>query len=308
MAASAAAAGSQRLKADLALASCTLVWGATFVIVKNALADASPLAFIAVRFVAAAALMALIFRRVLKRTTIRESAAGACIGIFMFAGYGLQTAGLAYTSPSKAAFITGTSVVMVPVLQAMVWRVRVSPWVAAGVAAAVAGLYLLTVPAAGLARLNRGDLLVGGCAVMFAVHILVTGYFSPRYSTGALAFDQIATTALLASLGVPLAKVAHWETPHLRLTPELAAAVAVTSALATALAFTAQVWAQRHTSPTHTAILFSLEPVFAGLTSFLWLHERLAERSLAGAALILVGILLAEVRGRKPVAAESVGS
>jgi len=96
-----------RLKADVALAMCTLVWGATFVVVKNALADASVLAFLAVRFVAATILMAAIFRRTLAQTTRAELIAGAWIGVFLFGGYVFQTLGLLYTTPSKAAFITG---------------------------------------------------------------------------------------------------------------------------------------------------------------------------------------------------------
>jgi drug/metabolite transporter (DMT)-like permease len=299
--------GSLRWKADLALAGCTLIWGATFVIVKDALADASTLVFIAVRFIFAPLLLAIIFWRTLAKTTAKETLAGISIGLFMFAGYVFQTAGLLYTTPSKAAFITGTSVVMVPVLHAIFWRSRIGMWVIAGVIAATIGLYFLTVPPAGFTHLNRGDILVFGCAISFAMHILVVGHFSPKYSPGALAFHQIATTGVLAWIALPIASAAHWEAPRFHSTPQLWVAIFVTAVLATDLCFYVQVWGQQHTSPTHTAILFSLEPVFAWLTSYLLVGERLSHRALVGAVLILAGIILAEMRSPTAAAPESPG-
>jgi drug/metabolite transporter (DMT)-like permease len=298
---------SSRLKADLALGACTLVWGATFVLVKGALRDASVFAFIATRFVISTALMALIFQRALKKTTRAEIRAGSLIGILMFSGYVFQTVGLLSTTPSKAAFITGSSVVMVPILHGIFWRSRIGMWVWAGVASALAGLYLLTVPKTGLTGLNHGDLLVGGCAVAFALHILFVGHFSPKYSVGALSFFQVAATAALSLVALPLVTVLRWEPFRFRLSPDLLLALVVTAAFATAFAFSVQVWAQKRTTPSHTAILFSLEPVFAGLTSFLFFGERLSTRALIGAALILLGIVLAEMMGPAPAAAESPG-
>src|SRR5713226_1494587 len=165
----------QRLKADLALVLCTLLWGATFVIVKNALADASVFAFMAVRFSLAALLMALIYRSALRRLARAEVWAGAQIGFFMFTGYAFQTRGLISTTPSKAAFITGSGVVLVPVLMRVFWGRRINRWVWGGALAALVGLYYLTVPPAGFTGLNTGDLLVFICAVMFALHIIFVG-------------------------------------------------------------------------------------------------------------------------------------
>lgn len=255
----------------------------------------------------ATALMALIFQRALKKTTRAEIRAGAWIGMLMFTGYVFQTVGLLSTTPSKAAFITGSSVVMVPILQGIFWKSRIGAWVWAGAAAALAGLYLLTVPKMGLTGLNHGDLLVGCCAVAFALHILFVGHFSPKHSVGALSFHQVAATAALSLVALPIVTFTGWEPFRFRLSPELLLALVVTAAFATAFAFSVQVWAQKHTTPSHTAILFSLEPVFAGLTSFLFFGERLSFRALAGAALILTGIVLAEMKGGSPAAAESPG-
>jgi drug/metabolite transporter (DMT)-like permease len=296
---------STRLKADLALATCALVWGTTFVLVKNALADASVFAFLAARFILAGIVMAAIFWRSLKRMDAPEIRAGLWLGIFMFGGYAFQTLGLLGTTPSKAAFITGSSVVLVPIFHGIFWRSRIRAVVWVGALAALAGLYFLTVPREGLGQLNRGDLLVGGCAVVFAFHILFVGHYSPKHSVGALGFLQIVVTAVLSLLAMPIASAAHVEPMKFYPTGGLLFAIGLTAVLATALAFSIQIWAQQHTSPSHVAILFSLEPVFAGVASYFLLGERLLPRALAGAALILVGIVVAEMKGPAPAAMES---
>ncbi len=298
---------SKRLKADVALALCTVLWGATFVVVKGALADASVFVFIAVRFTLATLLMTAIFRRTLRQLTRAEVWAGAQIGFFMFTGYAFQTRGLIETTPSKAAFITGSGVVLVPVLMALFWGRRINRWVWGGALAALVGLYYLTVPPAGFSELNTGDLLVFVCAVLFALHIIFVGRYSPHHSVGALSLLQVATTAALALLALPVLTLTGWEPPRLHWTGELVSAVLITAVLATAVAFSVQVWVQQSTTATHTAILFSLEPVFAALTSYLVLGERLGRRALFGAGLILVGILLAELKGPTQAAAESPG-
>jgi drug/metabolite transporter (DMT)-like permease len=166
-------------------------------------------------------------------------------------------------------------------------------------------LYFLTVPREGLGRLNGGDLLVGACAVVFAIHILFVGHFSPKHSVGALTFFQIAMTAGLSLLAVPVASATHLEPARFHASGGVLIAIVVTALFATAFAFSIQIWAQQHTTPSHVAILFSLEPVFAGVTSYIWLGERLSGKALSGALLILAGILVAEIKGGAPVAAES---
>jgi drug/metabolite transporter (DMT)-like permease len=297
----------RRLKADLALALCALIWGATFVVVKDALAFASVFSFNTIRFTLAALVMGAVYLRALRKLDWATTVAGALIGFFMFAGYAFQTLGLKYTTPSKAAFITGASVVMVPVLLAIFWGRRVSRWAWGGAVAALFGLYFLTVPRSGFSALNTGDVLALGCAVMFAFHIILVARYSPRHSVAALSFLQVATTAVLTALCLPVLAVTRWEPPFVRWSPNLIAAVLITAVGATALCFSLQVWAQQYTSPTHTAILFSLEPVFAALTSLIVVHERLGARVLAGAILVFIGILLAELKGPAQAGADSPG-
>lgn len=296
----------RKLKADLLLISCTLIWGATFVLVKDALTNASVFAFLSLRFLLATVVLILMYGRELRAAGASGLRAGALVGCCMFGGYAFQTAGLALTTPSKAAFITGFFVVLVPLLLALFGSRRVPLWVWLGALSAFAGLYFLAVPASGLAALNRGDLLILACAFMFALHVISIGHYTIRYSPGALTLIQVATTTLFTILCVPLFALMGAERPRLIWTPGLLLAVIATGIFATALAFSVQVWAQQYTSANHAAIIFTLEPVFAGLTSFFFYHERLGARALGGAALILGGILVAELLGPAPAAESSV--
>ena len=297
---------SRKLKADLLLIFCTLIWGATFVLVKDALADASVFVFLALRFFLATVVLVFMYGRQLRTAGATGFRAGALIGCCMFGGYAFQTAGLALTTPSKAAFITGFFVVFVPILLALFGSRRAPIWVWLGALSAFIGLYFLAVPSSGLSALNRGDLLVLACAFMFALHVISIGHYSVRYPAGALTLIQVAVTALFTTLCVPLFSRFGIEQPRVMWTRGLLIAVVTTGIFATAVAFSLQVWAQQYTSANHAAIIFTLEPVFAGLTSFFFYHERLSARSLLGAVLILGGILVAELLGPTPASEASV--
>ncbi|MGH9789352.1 MAG: DMT family transporter [Candidatus Acidiferrales bacterium] len=285
-----------RVKADLALAGVVLIWGTSFVIVKTALDDASPLAFLLLRFAIAGLAMLALSWRSLATTKPGTLRAGAVIGFFLFAGFAFQTIGLHHTTPTKSAFITALSVPLVPLLLVFVLRHRPRWEVLAGIAAATLGMYLLTVPP-GTFEIARGDLLTLVCALAFAAHIVAIGRYAPRFGHSHLALWQILVALALFVLVVPVAGVTGLDPLEVRWSLRLLLALGVTGILATALAFSVQTWAQQFTLPTHTAILFSLEPVFAALTSFVVLRERLGGRGLLGAALILFGVLLVELRG-----------
>ena len=294
----------RKLKADLLLVACTLIWGASFVVVKGALADASVFAFLAIRFAVAASSLAILCFRDLRTLNGAALRAGAVMGCCMFGGYAFQTAGIELTTPSKAAFVTGVSVVLVPVFLGLFARQRIGRAIWAGALVAVAGLYYLTVPASGFGDLNRGDLLVLCGSVAFALHIIAIGRYARRHSPGVLNFLQVTMTLLMICLTWTVLAMAGRESFRVAWTARLLAAVLLTGVLATAVAFSVQVWAQQHTSSSHAAIVFTLEPVFAALTSFAFFRERLGLRALLGAALILAGILLAEFKGPAPAAAE----
>ncbi len=288
---------SRSLKAHLLLVLITFIWGATFVVIKDALNDASPLLFNAVRFVISSVLLAAIFFRQLKSISRGAAVAGIVCGALLWVGYECQTAGLKFTTPSKSAFLTGISVVLVPVLLAAIWRRHVNHWTLAGVLAAFVGLYLLTVPPSngeGLwTSINRGDVLTLGCAVVFAFQIIVLGRAAQKYPFAQIVVSEIAACAALMVLSVPVLEPAAF----MKSTSRIAVSIAVTALLGTVGAFIVQGWAQQFTPPTHTALIFALEPVFAGLTSYVVVHERLGVRGGLGAALILAGVLISELLG-----------
>jgi drug/metabolite transporter (DMT)-like permease len=293
---------SLRFKAHCALLLCSFLWGVTFVVVKDALADISVFAYLAARFVLGALPMIWIYREDLRKLTRDELWAGVQVGLFMFGGYAFQTAGIARTTPSKAAFITGLSVVLVPVFLAAFWRKKIGVWAWGGAAASFAGLYFLTVPRQGLADLNRGDLLVMGCAVLYAFQIIFIARYTGKYSLGAFSCVQVILAGILSAIAVPILNVTRLEPFFVRFTFQMEFGVVVTAIFTTALAYPLLVWGQRHTTATNTALILTAEPVFAAITSYLVLHERLGGRPIAGAALILFGICIAEWRGALPSA------
>jgi drug/metabolite transporter (DMT)-like permease len=283
-------------RAEAALMVNTIIWGATFVLVKQALRDVSPVLFLALRFTLATVVLLALFRGSWLGSSrhprnVRWSlAGGALAGTFLFSGYAFQTIGLQYTTAPKSAFLTGLTAVMTPLLAALVYRNKPRAQEVGGVLLATCGMALMTLPGATLA-INRGDLLTVCCAACFAAHILTLSRYSAQASFGLLSTAQIGVSALWAW------SLFHgMETPHIRWTAGVWAAIVITAVFATALAFTFQAWAQRYTTSTRTALIFMLEPVFAWITSYLLTGETLSARAAAGAGLILAGILVVEVK------------
>ncbi|MFL6300000.1 MAG: DMT family transporter [Terriglobales bacterium] len=299
---------SRSLKAHILLILTTLVWGATFAEIKDVLDRGltSAMLFNAVRMAFAAFALGLVFLlrgklRGISAATVRD---GIIAGAFLWAGYEFQTQGLIYTTPSKSAFLTGVSVVLVPIFLVLFWRKKTNRWTLIGVAAAFVGLFLLTVPAeAGkplgdFASVNRGDLLTLGCAISFGFQIIFLGHATRRHPFEQIAFLQTITAATLMFISTPVI-----EHPHVEFTPRLITAIVITGLLGTGAAFTVQAWAQQFMAATNTALIFALEPVFAWITSFIIYGERLGWRAGAGAVLILAGILTSELLGH-PIESE----
>jgi len=226
------------------------------------------------------------------------------LAFFMFAGYCFQTAGLQYTTASNSGFVTGSSVVLVPLLLAVFWGRSLTRWIYVGAFAALVGLYFLTVPAEGLRYLNRGDVLTFVAAGFYAVHIILVGDYTQEHSVRALSLIQVAGCAVMAWPLMGAAAAIHWQPMRFSGSWGLWLGIGICAVFATAVAFTVQLWAQQFTSPGHAAILFALEPVFAVITSYIVLHERLSARALKGAGLVVAGIVLAELLGA-PTAPEA---
>jgi drug/metabolite transporter (DMT)-like permease len=275
-----------RWVADGVLLFITAVWGTTFVTVKAALADADTLTFLALRFGLGAVVAGLVARGALRNGDAWRG--GAVLGALLFAGYGLQTWGLEFTTPSRSAFITGLTVVLVPFAQLVVFRRRPAPSALVGVAIASLGLALLT--GADLqGGFPMGDALTLACAAVYAFHIALTGRYARRSPPTALVTVQLLITAVLAAAFAPLGPM------RLHSTASLWGAVALTGVLASAVAISLQAWAQARTSPVRAALVFSLEPVFAAALSAGLGREPLAARGLVGGAVIVGGVLVAEL-------------
>ncbi len=293
-----------QLTADASLLLVTAIWGATFVMVQDAVTGFPVFAFLALRFaLAALALLPFFLRGEAVRSNdfsrfVRRRAAkaattswlpGVLVGVALFAGYAFQTFGLRETTPAKAGFITGLSVALVPLGQAIFLRRPPRRNSIVGVALATLGLALLTLQSD--LGVSRGDLLVFACAVAFAAHILLMGRYAPEWPPLRLAFVQIATVAVLSGAASLLVeRPLGWPAGNVWF------AAAFTGLLATAFAFFVQSRAQQATSPTHTALIFAAEPVFAGLFSFLLIGEVLGPRQIAGSALIVAGMVVSEFR------------
>jgi drug/metabolite transporter (DMT)-like permease len=284
--------------ADVTLLLIAFVWGGTFLVVQQAIAALPPNAFNAVRFTIAAlfllAIHCLFFREQLRTWSFPLIKAGCLIGFWLCLGYGLQTVGLVYTTPSKAGFITGLSVVLVPLFSFLILRDRVKPAAVAGTLIAACGLYLLTQTST--LAFNLGDVLVFGCAICFGLQIVATGKYAPHFPALPLAIVQLGTVAVLSWVYAFLFE--DWRLafdPTVLFAQEVARGLIMTSIFATALAFLAQTALQKETSSTRVALIFALEPVFAALTSYLWIHEVLTGRQLAGCFMIFSGMILAEL-------------
>ena len=274
--------------AELGLVGICAIWGATFVMVQDAVEDIAVMTFLAYRFVPASILVALIFRKRLPYLGRDGVRAGLGIGVFLTAGYVLQTLGLQRTSAANAGFITGLFVVLTPLFGAVLLRNKVGrlAWGAAGVSAL--GLYLLT--GVGGEGDLAGDALVFGCACSFALHILMTDRAIRRHHPGALLFVQLAFCGLV-SLSVAAA-MGDLTVPS---TAEVWRALVVTSVFASALGFYVQTWAQQHAPPERIALILASEPAFAGLFAYLLQGETLGALDWLGAGLIMGAIVTVEV-------------
>lgn len=298
--------------AHLLMFATVMIWGATFVIIKQALATIPPQWFNAVRMMVAFVSVAIFYRKQWRGISRAGLLAALAAGASMAAGYFFQTQGLLYTSATNSAFLTALVVVLVPFL-ASIPGLRapdaplpgVAAW--AGAAFAFFGVALLTTPAHTpwlrlLQTLNRGDLLSIACAVGFSLQILALDRGSKHVEFRQLTLLQIGFCMLLLAIGAgltePHAAVHLVSQASPLLQPQVLFALAAAGVLATAVAFSVQTWAQQVIPATNIAIIVTLEPVFAWLTAFLVLRERLKPRSALGALLVLAGILTAELLPR----------
>lgn len=288
--------------ANISLLFVAFVWGSTFVIVQNAISIIEPLTFNALRFSLAAIILGVPFvllrRKQLKDINYKMILSGIVIGVWLFLGYAFQTIGLLHTTTSKAGFITGLSVVMVPLLSFVFLKQKPGKFAIIGVSIATIGLYLLTMT--DTAPINIGDGLVFLCAISFAFHIIITGKYSNKFPTLLLTVIQITTVAVLSFISAIIFE--DWMLVlkhHIIFDINVVFGLIITSFFATALAFFAQTNFQKFTTPTRVALIFSTEPVFAAATAYIWNNEHLSNSAFLGCVLIFLGMIFAELPKRK---------
>jgi drug/metabolite transporter (DMT)-like permease len=282
----------QAFKADALLLIAAGIWGTTFVAQRAGMSFVEPFGFNAARFfLGAVILFPIAIRHPLQATLPQTLRAGIALGLILFTGAGLQQIGMVYTTAGKAGFITGLYVILVP-LAGLFLGMRVGRYAWSGAILATLGLYFLSVRKDLV--FAPGDLFVLVSAVFWAIHILLVGRIASRHNVFHLAALQFAFCALLSA-----AAAAATETTSLNHLEKAVVPILYSGIFSAAIAFTLQIHAQKHTPEIHAAIIFSLEAVFAVLAGWAILGETLTSRELFGAALMLGGMLVAQLGTKK---------
>lgn len=282
----------RQTKANLALLGVSMLWGSSFVLSKNTLEHLQTFNFLAIRFILSGLICSLLFYQKMRTVNRRTLLHVTIIGTVLFVGYGLWAYGLNFTTASKSGFIIGFSVVIVPLLSAVLLKKVPSRPSVAGALVALAGLALLSLD--GTTPLQKGDLFTLAAAFMFALHIITIGKFTLTADSFALAIIQISVVGLL-SLPVTLI----WEAPIIPSSGAVWLNLSLLIVLSTAVAYIVMNHIQKYTTPTQTALIFTTEPVFAAIFAFLLLGETLKPQGMVGSVLILCGMIIAEMNWNK---------
>ncbi len=279
----------------------TLLWGATFVIVKDAIQEISPLLFITIRFVIAGIIL---FPFMLKKSFDKKSVlSGILLGVLLFLGFALQTVGLKYTAATKSGFLTGTAVILVPVLQFLIEKRPPKKGVIIGAIVVMLGVTFLSSGGSSVLTLlsdfgtnfNFGDGLTLLCAIFFALYIIYIDMETTKYDFGILLFLQIVTVAFLGIIFSFLFNQIGIEEIKISISNKSLFAVFYTSVFATLITTALQTKYQKNVTPAKAGIIFAFEPLFAAIFAFFLLDEKLSNFGYIGAALIILGLIISEL-------------
>ena len=274
----------------LALLAITVIWGWTFVLVKQGMTEVGPLSFLAARFGVAFLVLAIMLHGTLRRIDRRSLMRGSVVGIALFLGYLFQTWGLVYTTATKSGLLTGLSVVIVPIAASMLLRKRVQLTVWLGTLFAAGGLFLLVAGKGQLGAMNKGDALTLACAVSFALHIVLVDRFVRRSDYRQLLLVQVGVVGLLSLIGA-----LTMEPSVPALSGSLIEGILVTGVLATAVALYVLNRFQTSSTASYTAIILTMEPAFAALFGALLLGETMGPSQWMGGAMILMGMAIPSI-------------
>ncbi|MDZ7766603.1 MAG: DMT family transporter [Melioribacteraceae bacterium] len=287
---------------EAALLLATIIWGGTFVIIKNSLDDVSPMLFITFRFSLAAILLIPIFLLRKKHFSKELLYGGMILGVFLFLGFSTQTVGLKFTTASRSGFITGLMVVFTPILQLIIKRKPPTKGAIVGTILVFLGLAFLSSGGNSIFTLftelgsnfNFGDFMTLLCAIFFAFQIVYIDIISRKYDFWSLLFVQLATVAVLGILSTLLFDVTSIEKMKFVSTDYLWFGVLYTGLLATLVNIAIQTKFQKEVTPTKAGIIYSFEPVFAATFAFFLLNEKITNFGFVGGALIFLGLIVSE--------------
>ncbi len=288
---------------EIALIIVTVFWGATFVIVKDALNDASPMMFLGFRFLTASILFIPFIFTKIKSIDFGIVKAGVVLGVLLFLSFGLQTTGLTYTTATKSGFLTGTLVVLIPFFQVLIKKKKPSKGALIGAFLVFIGILFLSGSGNNIYsfikelgnNFNFGDFLTLMCAVLFAVHVVYLDVFTAKYDYWFLVFAQLFVTAFLSFIAAFIFNAAKMEVIKFDLTSNLIFALLYTAIFATLINTILQTKYQKSVSPTKAGIIYSFEPIFAALFAFIVLNEKINFLGFIGGLLIFSGLIISEI-------------
>ena len=283
----------KNIRAEFYLLGIVIVWGSTFALIKNILNFIPPYTFLTYRFLLATLVLMIIFWKRIKRMNKTILRKGSLIGIFLFLGYTFQTLGIKYTSATKAGFITGLSVVLVPIISVFFIKEKVSRNSIIGAFFALIGLWFLNYTNS--FSFNFGDFLVLLCAFSFAMHIISVGLYIKKLDYVLLVIVQLATVSILS-----LFLAVIFERPALNLSYSFNVwwGIIFMGVFATAFAFYMQNRFQRYSTATKTAIIFSGEPIFSAIFAYFLLGEKVGLIAWIGGLLIIFGMIISQRKQR----------
>jgi drug/metabolite transporter (DMT)-like permease len=276
-------------KADALLLLTAFIWGTTFVAQRTGMEFVGPFTFNAARFLLGGLiLLPFAIKRPLQKPLLQTCKIGLLLGFILFSGAAFQQIGIVYTTAGKAGFITGLYVIIVPFM-GLFLSLHIGRYAWIGAVLATAGLYVLSVRDD--FTFAPGDLLVFFSAFFWAIHILVIGRVAAHHNAFHLGFIQFFACGLCSAVSALCT-----ETISLPDLQESLLPISYSGVFSAAIAFTLQIHAQKHTSETHAAIIFSMEAVFAALAGWAFLGEMLTRTELFGCCLMLAGILATQIK------------
>lgn len=281
----------------------TLIWGGTFALVKNALTDISPLLFLGIRFFIAAMLLYPFVHLTLKKMDKKTFIAGSVLGIFYFLGFATQTVGLNFTTATKSGFITGTFVVIIPILQTIIERRKPKWYNIVSIFFVMIGLIFLSSSGDNLLQFinelgsdfNFGDFLTLLCAILFAFQVVYVDVFTKKYEYMPMVFIQLLITGFGGFLGALVLSTLRLEVIKFNLTTNVVFALIYTSVFASIIATILQLKYQKIVTPTKAGIIYSFEPIMAAVLAFFILGEKISKFGMFGGVFIVFGLLLSEI-------------